>query len=122
MDSHLGQWSLSPSGSRAEDQSWKQDATFENFSPQAFGLAMEDVYTYQEEMENYALQSSDAFGASELAPGQKMSVKVPPAWGGSGSWFAFEELVLDWLDIFNLKIDSVIDHRSPFPGNVSVGT
>ena len=46
--------------------------------------------------EDYAF--ANVYG-TDLAPGQLMSTKVPPAWNGHGSWFAFEENVMDWMDI-----------------------
>ena len=39
------------------------------------------------------------FGSDVLPHGHIMSAKIPPAWSGRGSWFAFEENVYDWLDL-----------------------
>ena len=103
------QWSQSPSGSRAPDH-WPEDNIHETFS------SFNDVNTSSDWSINNAPQNptvvsyatgdmddedyvfANVYG-TDLAPGQLMSTKVPPAWNGHGSWFAFEENVMDWLDI-----------------------
>ena len=79
----------SPSGSRAEE-TWP-DEEIEQNSYDIFAVGDFDGD------DDFALSSS-VFG-TDLAPGQLMSPKVPPAFDGRGSWFAFEELVYDWIDI-----------------------
>ena len=75
----------SPSGSRAEE-TWP-DEEIEQNSYDIFAVGD------PEGDDDFALSSS-VFG-TDLAPGQLMSPKVPPAFDGRGSWFAFEELVYD---------------------------
>ena len=106
-----GQWSQSPSGSGAENP-WPEE--YSNYQPiaQAMQTTFEnvdmnewnwnDVFTSYEETGDYeednaALQTS-VYGTNELPHGALMSTKIPPAWNGRGSWFAFEELVYDWQD------------------------
>ena len=94
-------WLLSPSGSGAQEI-WP-DITYDDFDT----FAANDVYTSEGYGncgdQDYAL-SADSY-AAELAPGQLMSAKIPPAFNGRGSWFAFEELVYDWMDITILDQD-----------------
>ena len=87
MDSLDGSWLLSPSGSRADDAWPEEQNTYDIFAIQEEDVG-EDEFTL----------SASTFG-TDLAPGQLMSAKVPPAFDGRGSWFAYEELVYDWLDI-----------------------
>ena len=46
----------------------------------------------------------DVFGVSEdtLTSHAQFTPKIPPAYDGRTSWFAYEELVADWLDITTL--------------------
>ena len=44
-----------------------------------------------------------ANGTVVLPHGVKMTNKIPPAYDGRMSWFAFEELVRDWEDICILE-------------------
>ena len=53
------------------------------------------------EFESYELSHVLASGDT-LAPGQEMSPKIPPAYDGNSSFFRYEELVYDWLDITTL--------------------
>jgi hypothetical protein len=50
-----------------------------------------------------------AYASSGLQPGEIMNHKVPPAFDGRGSWFAYEELVMDWEDSCSLSEE----HRGP---------
>ena len=124
-----GQWWLSPSGSGAEDQTWpiwqtqnwpvwQSNWTWEEqtaYHPvaQTMQTAMDNVdwndwnwddvfalseVTGDEDFDNTALSSS-VLGSSDLPHGQPYNPKIPPKWDGKGSWFAYEELVLDWEDI-----------------------
>ena len=111
-----GQWLQSPSGSRAEAP-WQDE--WNTFQPnaQTMQTTMEfvdhndwnwnDVFTSfeegQDEEEVAALLSSAALGVGDLPHGAVMSTKVPPAWNGRGSWFAYEELVNDWEDVTVLE-------------------
>ena len=101
---------LSPSGSGAyyDEQPWTFENTFDdNFDTEHFD---DDVYTsapledldYDEEALISSSMATNAFGTDTLPHGQLMSAKVPPAWDGSGSWFAYEEMVEDWRDITTL--------------------
>ena len=58
------------------------------------------------EEEEYTLQTF-SYASAELPPGAKMSAKVPPSWSGgeASAWFAFEELVQDWVDLTTLDVD-----------------
>ena len=99
MDSLEDPWLQSPSGSGAQD-AWPEIAYD---TPDAFAIDVDtsDSFLPAGQYEEDMALSADAFGA-ELAPGQLMNHKVPPAFNGRGSWFAFEELVFDWLDISSL--------------------
>ena len=44
-------------------------------------------------------------GSDRLQPGQIMSPKIPPRFDGHMSFFTYEELVTDWLDITTLDND-----------------
>ena len=45
--------------------------------------------------------SHDVFGASDEVPilDNQSTPKIPPAFDGRSSWFAYEEAIDDWLDI-----------------------
>ena len=100
-------WLLSPSGSRADD-SWNNQTDYETDDIFLTGMEMPtssnvtDVGYLDEEDSTFS--TSFAFGA-DLRPGELMSTKAPPAWNGRGSWFAYEELVYDWIDITVLDDD-----------------
>ena len=56
-----------------------------------------DDYEYDEEEDD---DSNDVFASYEkelLGQGTKMTHKIPPAFNGEDSWFAFEELVVTGL-------------------------
>ena len=46
-------------------------------------------------------ESQDAYGASDIIPklDNQSTPKIPPAFDGRSSWFAYEEAIDDWLDI-----------------------
>ena len=56
------------------------------------------------EEETFAVDNALASGET-LEKGQLMSPKIPPAYDGSTSWFSYEELVNDWLDITTLDAE-----------------
>ena len=108
-----GQWSQSPSGSGAEAP-WQEEWENNLYAPvaQTMQTTMEnvdwnewnwnDVFTSfdgQDEEEIAAIMASATLGSGDLPHGAIMSSKVPPAWNGRGSWFAFESLVYDWQDV-----------------------
>ena len=95
MDPTWDSWSQSPSGSGAQE-TWQEENPFENLLPDAFATGVDTPGDFVELEAEEAALSANVFGASELAPGQVMSTKIPPAWSGQGSWFAIEELVDDW--------------------------
>ena len=77
--------------------------------PEWFGESRQGAYQTGEddgEDNEYTLQTF-TYGAGELPPGAKMSAKVPPSWHGgeAAAWFAFEELVTDWMDMTTLDVD-----------------
>ena len=45
------------------------------------------------------------FGSHDMLPGHNYSHKIAPAWDGRGSWFTYEEIVQDWLDITSIDPD-----------------
>ena len=45
---------------------------------------------------------ADVVASDHLPPGQPFTTKIPPGFNGLGSFFAFEELVYDWVDITQL--------------------
>ena len=62
-----------------------------------------------EDEEDQATLAAITYGSTELPPGAKYSPKVPPAWNGGDSintaqsWFNFEEMVADWVDITQVE-------------------
>ena len=92
MDPWDQRW-LSPSGSGA-DAPWPDETTYETFEVSGHSQSewskepsySDDVLmSHDPELEGdeyTALNTSNTFGAGDLAPGQLMSVKVPPAWNG----------------------------------------
>ncbi len=53
------------------------------------------IMNYPEREDDFA---ENAVGFEELPPGVAMTPKIPPAVDGTKSWFAFEELIYDWVD------------------------
>ena len=106
MDPLGDPWSLSPSGSRADDP-WPEE-TFQTAydAENTQGVYTPTAVPFDEDDAMFA----GAFGAVDLPPGQLMSTKIPPAFNGKGSWFAYEELVYDWMDITVLEAEK----RGPF--------
>ena len=106
MSSSQGQWMESPSGSGAEAP-WTDNEEWNNFeNPSDASADWADVSFLTEGTDNEdcsALSAQGVYGTSELRAGEQMNTKIPPAWNGRGSWFAYEELVLDWVDITNLE-------------------
>ena len=111
MDQHSGQWLQSPSGSRAEalwpDEQPYNTATYQTGNLQSQQSANDAhpwsgvvVASYEDEDDDEytAMSTSHALASGELRPGELMNNKIPPAWNGGGSWFAYEELVYDWED------------------------
>ena len=103
MDPFWDQQSQSPSGSRALDH-WPEDSFNEplplydvNTSSEWSADAASPAFPI-EGMDDEDFAFANVYG-TDLAPGQLMSTKVPPLWNGHGSWFAYEENVLDWMDI-----------------------
>ena len=102
----------SSSGSGAwSDQEWNQadDSFTSSWAFQAEesydSYQQEETYSYQNtpvtEDEFLVYSASDVYG-SDLRPGEVMNHKTPPAFDGHMSWFMYEELVLDWLDLCSL--------------------
>jgi len=54
---------------------------------------------------------------SALQPGQHFTTKIPPSFDGRMSWFAYEELVDDWVDITELPAE----RRAPALKNGLIG-
>ena len=117
MADNSDQWVQSSSGSGAYDQwniewnttyqtedNWYYANTAQDQSDQALESRDYDDAVDKEDEEYMAMAAGNTFG-NELPPGQLMSTKVPPAWDGTGSWFNFEELVMDWQDITVLSED-----------------
>ena len=119
-------WVESPSGSRAED-SWHYNDQYDysnaahaayefddwaNISEDHLAYVTDpvDVGIDEEEQSYNDSAFANTFGASDLAPGQLMSPKVPPAYDGNTSFFAYEELVYDWQDIIHWIKTNVVQH------------
>ena len=51
--------------------------------------------------------SFDAFGVQDEIPklDNQSTPKIPPAFDGRSSWFAYEEAIDDWLDITTLDAE-----------------
>ena len=94
MEESLGDpWMLSPSGSGAQDP-WPDESYF--YEPADTFTIDVNASEHWEGVDTVADDSTFAntYG-TDLAPGQLMSTKVPPAYNGKGNWFQFEELVYD---------------------------
>ena len=84
---------LSSSGSGAQEVPWhshyeENEGAFTEGGPDS----SENVFTPEDE-ESFAVYDTSTFGAGDLRPGELMNSKIPPAFDGRGSWFAYEELV-----------------------------
>ena len=62
----------------------------------------------------------DAYGVSDEIPkvDTQSTPKIPPAFDGRSSWFAYEEAIDDWLDITTLDEDT----RGPALKNRLIGS
>ena len=109
MTSSDDQWIQSSSGSGAaspwQQETWWTDDWSSTFSsttleswPEEVSISETSESAYLADDEEYAAMSAHVFGASQLPHGVLMSTKIPPAWNGRGSWFAYEEMVNDWVD------------------------
>ena len=93
---HTDQWLQSPSGSRAED-TWTTTDAFPQNDDAFYG-----VNSPADDDEDFVLATNSTFGGSDLRPGELMSAKIPPAFNGKSSWFAYEEILYDWQHIIIL--------------------
>jgi len=57
--------------------------------------------------DEYPTQHGDAFiGTDDYAsPNATMTTKIPPAYNGRSSWFAYEELIDEWVDLTVINPD-----------------
>eukprot|EP00975_Prorocentrum_lima_P063010 12888909-Prorocentrum_lima.AAC.1 len=66
----------------------------------------DDQFAGQDDYQDYPEEAPDessgqagmSYSSNELPPGALMTAKIPPSFDGRMSWFAFEELVRDWID------------------------
>ena len=97
MDSTWDPWLQSPSGSRAEanETPWPDELP----GYDVFGVADNSAEGFEADFPYDSIGQEDdsneilvahTYGA-DLAPGQLMSTKVPPAWNGRGSWLCAKE-------------------------------
>ena len=95
-------WLQSSSGSGAFVP-WPDENIEEEFTPVgeippiAEDYPQEDAYVAMTQPD-----VADVFASEQLPPGQPFTTKIPPGFNGLGSFFAFEELVYDWVDITQL--------------------
>lgn len=91
-------WERSSSGSGApwNEGPW-QDIFMSQWAGDAVNASLNQEAPIDEEYSSM-ISTGMTYGAGELPYGATMSPKVPPAFDGRGSWFAFEELVFDWED------------------------
>ncbi len=82
-------WWQSPGGSAADYDTWQNQTTDNYDQPQGYDNTGDANVT----VDDGVFVTADVYGASDLAPGQFMSVKVPPAFDGHMSWFLYEEMV-----------------------------
>ena len=85
-------WLATPSGSRAQ----RALITEENYE-YGYPNGSQDVSFYEQDdvlytgdqydQEEHAM-TAQIYGTADLPPGALMSVKVPPAWSGTGSWLS----------------------------------
>ena len=54
--------------------------------------------------ENYPAQVGDAFVSEDMASSQAaMTTKVAPSYNGRTSWFSYEELIDEWVDLTTIN-------------------
>ena len=99
MASNPGQWWETPSGSRASalNDLWQHEEENQTYNDPSQAGDVFASYPGEVDEEMTAMMSS-TYGASEVPHGALMTTKIPFAWNGTGSWFAYDELVLDWVD------------------------
>ena len=68
-------------------------------SPTLHLSAQFDDEEYMEESEVFAVNA----GRQRLSAFQQVTTKVPPAYDGRSSWFAYEDAIDDWVDITELE-------------------
>ena len=95
-------WDETSSGSGAKDFAGTSDDYDVHTS---FAMMYDGMHADDEEEESYAYANMAQSMASELKPGELFNHKVPPAFDGNGSWFAYEEMVMDWLDLTSLDAE-----------------
>ena len=74
-------WLLSPSGSGAQD-TWPDDSSY--YATYNVSVDTGDQFDSNLSYDEDSALAAHAYG-QDLAPGQLMSKKVPPAWNGKGS-------------------------------------
>ena len=100
-----------------QEDEWNYEETYSSFnmgsnpsadvstSPQG-GAPGDHVFASAELFDDEVLDQttlSATYGSSELPHGALMSPKIPPAFSGRESWFAYEELIDDWVDSCTLE-------------------
>ena len=103
MDPYGGPWERSTSGSGAP---WNEGSIHDIFmSSWAKDAEAPFNEAPNDDEYNSLISTGMTYGTSDLPHGASMSPKVPPSYDGRGSWFAFEELVADWVDSATLDKD-----------------
>ena len=93
-------WSQTPSGSRAPSR------YYEEYEEEDEDEEGDDAFFQTEELSENALYQEYTLSAgSTLPPGVSFTQKLPPVFNGTGSWFAYEENVRDWVGITIINPD-----------------
>ena len=69
--------------------------SYTSYQPTWTEESLDDRY-HEDETEANSMAIDLSFGSSELPHRALMNSKMPPAFDGRMSWFAFKELVFDW--------------------------
>ena len=83
-------------------------------SVQGLSLAQETMYyddandVDYEDDDHHAFVTTDEHGQSVGPMG--ITTKIPPSFDGRTSWFAYEELIDDWIDLTTLDPENMGRH------------
>jgi len=60
---------------------------------------------YYEEEWNEVNSAMVTYGQQPIGVFQQVSTKVAPMYNGTTSWFAYEEMIDDWIDVTELETE-----------------
>ena len=76
---------------------------------------------YEEDLDDFSVENRNkqpeslvgaylAESTDQLTAGSGITTKIPPLFDGSTSWFKYEELINDWLNITVLEAENEVQH------------